>query len=839
MARVLLVQPPWYILQNIKNETFSIGLAYLAAVLKEAGHQVLLFNGEPPESNLSGKEKVVVNIDFYKQAHELANPVWDRFRRAIEYFRPDVVGISVWTGGYRSALNIARISREFNPDITVIAGGVHASLVPLELLEKNQDIDYVVSGEGEVTTVELISALENKTDINGIPGVYSRKDGKIIHTSSRPHIDDLGNLPFPDFEDVFEKNFYSPDAFGAVIASRGCPYLCSYCASSKLWTNKVRFRSPGNIVDEIEHRIRTCRTQSFRFNDDTFTLQKEMVLAVCDLILNRKLRIRWQCDVRADTISPDLIKCMKEAGCYQVNMGVESASSRILSQIKKNISLREVRNAVRIIRSQGIDIAMYFMIGFPGETKQEALETIHIANKLKPDIPIWSIVTPYPGTEIYESLKKQNLLPRIDDWSLYFHHSPLLRLTDAIADADWHALIEQVKESSDRLRVYYERKIKKGILRKRLWPGNVLRAVLRRVLLLHERMFKKISSFSFVVLNASRKKDNAVKIYYGYPEDISIRTAAFLKVKKLRRYFPEYKKGFNLIYTINGYYPDYAVCKSAKRLGIPIVYNANGVYYKAWYGPGWEKENEALRRAYMISDYVVFQSRFSKLSAETFLGKPPDKWEILYNPVDTAKFVPEDFADEQRLTLLAMGNHLSFHRLEVPVRALKILMKKGINARLIIAGYLKKGYGYFNVDGNIQKLVSSLGLGETVEFLSPYDEDEVVKIYQSAHILVHMQYNDVCPSAVIEAMACGLPVVYSSSGGTPELVGVSAGIGLPVQLDWDYYRVPDPEEVTSSIIKVAQNRKAMSSAARNRAVQNFDIRHWAERHRQIFNTLIK
>lgn len=330
------------------------------------------------------------------------------------------------------------------------------------------------------------------------------------------------------------------------------------------------------------------------------------------------------------------------------------------------------------------------------------------------------------------------------------------------------------------------------------------------------------------------------RVYYGHPgDDIG---GPLAKIQRLGKFFPNCERRFNLVYSVNSILPSYEDCLRAKRAGIKLVYNADGVgwYYRELYGEGWEERwkelLELMRRTYSLADYIFFQSHFAKLSAETFLGSPPSDYEILYNAVDTQHFTPKPRKIYSGpLTLLAAGWHWILHRLEVPVKALKLVLQERQDVQLIIAGRISE-----RVDKGIRELVGSLGLEDHVTFRPPYTQTEAPSVYHQADILLHAKYNDPCPSVVIEAMACGLPVVYSDSGGTPELVGPEAGIGIHSGFSWDEILAPSPQGFAQAILQLAEEREraSRSLAARERAVQMFDIRPWIERHRCILNELL-
>ncbi len=239
------------------------------------------------------------------------------------------------------------------------------------------------------------------------------------------------------------------------------------------------------------------------------------------------------------------------------------------------------------------------------------------------------------------------------------------------------------------------------------------------------------------------------------------------------------------------------------------------------------------------SDYVFYQSQFSKTSADRFLGEYRGSWEILYNSVDTTIFTPaQSDPDPQHLVLLLGGNQYSYYRLESAIRTLAVLVKHRSNVRLFVTGKLSWIPDEAEAFRIAHQLLSDLGVSDNVRFLGWYKQQEAPDILRQAHILLHTKYNDPCPGLVIEAMACGLPVVYSVSGGVPELVGEHAGIGLPAELNWEHMLPPDPEAMAKAVLHVAERRAEFAEAARQRAVEKFDLQPWLQRHRDVFEELL-
>jgi glycosyltransferase involved in cell wall biosynthesis len=329
----------------------------------------------------------------------------------------------------------------------------------------------------------------------------------------------------------------------------------------------------------------------------------------------------------------------------------------------------------------------------------------------------------------------------------------------------------------------------------------------------------------------------APKVHYGPLGDGIGGPSA--KVHRLSRYFPNHQYGYNLIYTINGTVPA-EVCRRAKSYGVKVVYNGDGVLYGAYHPEEkWRLMNERMRRVYQQADFIFFQSEFAKYSAECFLGAPSAPHEILYNAVDTSFFrSPERRASAPGITLLTTGWHRLYYRLEVVVKMAALLKEDFPDLRLVIAGPLGQGDGIWDVERPIHRLVEQLGLSDQVIFLSAYTYHEAPEIYQMADIFVHAQWNDTCPSVVLEAMASGLPVVYSDSGGTPELVA-DAGIGVSSKMSWEEIQIPSYEEFAEAVIRVLDRRPELSKRARERAVRYFDIQHWIMRHRQVFESLLR
>jgi radical SAM superfamily enzyme YgiQ (UPF0313 family) len=337
--------------------------------------------------------------------------------------KPNVVGITAMTPTINSALKVARKVKETNSDIFVILGGAHATLLPEETLRSALEIDFIVRGEGEQTTLELVKAVdENPREISQVLGITYREGLSVKSNPLRPPISDLDDLPFPAFHLLPMGKYRLHPPFGRrprvmpIITSRGCPFRCVFC-SKAVFGKKYRSNSHAYIVDEIRYLNEKFGVKEIKFYDDVFTLDRERVIAICMKLKEQGMDIPWSCETRVDLVDSELLKVMKNAGCYMIEYGVESGDQGILNSLKKDITLEKSIEAFKLTHEAGIGTAAYFMVGSPQETPGTIKETIEFAKKLDPDFVQFSIATPYPGTELYGLVSEDRHVP--EKWEEY------------------------------------------------------------------------------------------------------------------------------------------------------------------------------------------------------------------------------------------------------------------------------------------------------------------------------------------------------------------------------------------------------------------------------------
>lgn len=358
------------------------------------------------------------------------------------------------------------------------------------------------------------------------------------------------------------------------------------------------------------------------------------------------------------------------------------------------------------------------------------------------------------------------------------------------------------------------------------------------------RVLRRISAEAAIGLDTlaplvAARTPHTPALYYGWRQGLGLASPSrggFVKLQQMQKRYPNSPRAHNLLYLVSSALPERAdlLVRAASVRRIPLVWNQNGVAYPGWHGPGFEAVNLRLSRLMRQAAHVFYQSGFCRLAADKFL-EPAEAAEVLPNPVDTLRFAPAAMTVRpEPLVLLAGGTCYQRYRFEVAAETLRCLLDAGLDAWLHFAGRPAWAAG---AREEADQIAARLEVSERLEFVPPYTQLEAPAVLRAAHVLLHTKYNDNCPTLVLEAMACGLPVAYSASGGTPELVGPDAGIGIPAPLDWEEPHPPAPELLADAIRRIVAEYPRRSIAARLRAEQ-FDLVPWLARHQQVFERLV-
>lgn len=439
MVRILLVNPPsGGIYYRIGLFLPPLGLGYLAAVLRQSGHAVDIID---------------LNVD--KAA--LRNPPWEEW---------DLVGISGDTSRHKAALEIARQAKEAGK--IVVLGSYHATFMDEETLRTGY-VDYVVRGEGEKIFTELADCLEHHGDVGKVAGISYLMDGRVVRNPDGPVVSELDSLPYPARESLPMKGYRTKKLSGRIlttlVTSRGCPHNCFFCSSSQFAGTRWRSRHPRQIVDEIEHVVKDYDFGAVAFMDDNFTLNPRRVQEICREIVRRGLDVFWWCFSRADTIVKNeaMVEDMAKAGAKMVFLGLENASQAVLNSYGKGFTTDVAARAVQILKKYGIRSWGSFIIGGLDETKENIRETVEYAKMLDVDIAEFSILTPFPGTALFQQAHQAGQITSYD-WDRYdgahavlhtSHLTPREIATETIkAYLSFYGRLSRLRQIGDGLRTY-------------------------------------------------------------------------------------------------------------------------------------------------------------------------------------------------------------------------------------------------------------------------------------------------------------------------------------------------------------------------------------------------
>jgi len=460
--KILLIVPP-----NSQKERYGkfseigtlyppLRLAYIAAVAE--------------------KEAKVKVLDSEAMSYS-----YEDIERLAKEYSPDVVGMQCYCTTISRCYKVAEIIKKINPEIKIVLGGAQVTLEPKTTLE-NKNIDFGIYGEGEFVFLKLLQELKKqkaKKQFKKIKGLIWKINGKIVINPKQSLTKNLDEIP-PPARHLFPMQKYhsSANLRGKrtlnLMTSRGCPFNCAYCAGSLIFGKTHRYHKIDRVIEELLELRNKYHADSIQFFDETFTVNKDRVTDLCNKLIERKLNIEWSCFTRVNLVDLELLKKMKEAGCYLIFYGFESGNQRLIDLIRKGITLEQSRNAVKWSHEAGIETWGSFMLGLPTETKEESEQTINFALEINPTFAQFPITTPFPGTALYDICKKNGKI-LTDDLDEYTSWDNVVFVSNGRTSGDIKAVVKKAYRQFYLRPPYIIRRFKSII---KLPPGKITRLVI-------------------------------------------------------------------------------------------------------------------------------------------------------------------------------------------------------------------------------------------------------------------------------------------------------------------------------------------------------------------------
>lgn len=402
-----------------------LGLAYLVSYLQKQGKQAELID----------MQGLMMDSDELVQ----------RMKRA----QPDLIGITAMTTTFPGALKVVALAKQAVPGAKILLGGVHPTLDPAGVLAA-EEVDFVIRGEGEAALNGLIDALEGRGSLEEIDGLcYRRGEQAVIRDKAM--IPDADSIPMPDYEAFPVEQYIRHNQLLrgirgiSMLVSRGCPFPCTFCAVHQTMGKKWRIKSPELLVQEIVTLRDRYQLEGIWFKDSIFNMNPSWTKEFCRLMIEGQVGLSWQANTRIDLVREEELKLMKEAGLTQLDFGIESGSPRSLARLKKNITIEQIKEKIKLAR-QYVKVFGFFMVGIPGEEEADVRETFQLAKELELDRSTWSIYSPLPGSTLYEELREEG---KIAPYELDFTQIHFTKAYEGISNIPPDRLQELYQEIND------------------------------------------------------------------------------------------------------------------------------------------------------------------------------------------------------------------------------------------------------------------------------------------------------------------------------------------------------------------------------------------------------
>ncbi len=401
--RVMFIVPPGSIelefgrLSTASAELPWLGMAYVAAAVRQVGHKVFL------------------------RDYEAEGKSWDAIKADIISYQPDVVTTAGFINNMDRCLKVFELAKTIDPKIRTVLGGPQATIFPDDAI-KSEYLDFLTISESEISFTRLVSYVEDPEAWPTFQGIIyqNRKTGEMSKNERQPLVQDLDCFPMPAL-DLYPMHLYYPAVYiwgnkvANMVTSRGCPYECTFCEAKMTFGRTFRYHSTERVLEDLNYLNRTYGYDSFQFYDDIFTTDRLRVMRLCEALLEKNRKYKWMCYTRTDRVDLELLKLMKKAGCYMISFGVESGDQVLLDKIRKKLVVATNHKGIEDCAKAGINGVGTFMLGLPGETREQTLNTIEFARKSRLAYSVFGITEPYPGTEMWGDALKEGYFVDADE----------------------------------------------------------------------------------------------------------------------------------------------------------------------------------------------------------------------------------------------------------------------------------------------------------------------------------------------------------------------------------------------------------------------------------------
>jgi anaerobic magnesium-protoporphyrin IX monomethyl ester cyclase len=462
---ILLIDPPYTSLKCMPMDRgYNIGLTSLAAYLHREGIETAVLMGDLlidkqdgifrsilPGANQDVKKYAVGQTNYEMIVEDKTHHVWRNMIDIISEHKPKYIGISYMTPLKCVVERIAGIVKELDPDIKIIVGSFHPTFCPDEVMQ-NEDIDFVIRGEGEIPLLSLVTELKKDSPrFDSIPGIHYRDvDGTVRSNPNGTLISNLDELPFPGRDLVLNCD-YDVYKLHCIATARGCPYTCSFCSDRRLWGNTVRRRSVDNVLAELTLLKNNYKISYVDIVDGTFTFDRRYLKEFCIAMIEHKLNLKWRCTARYDNLDEELLELMKESNCAGMYFGLESGSDRVLQSANKKLTVEKIIKVSKMVHDAGITSAASILLGLPEERKEDVEETLKLMKKVKTDLIDVNSYIPLPGTGLYDSMtaeEKEGI-----DWRRTGYKSTYNYFSKNISREDFNKYRDEAYKIADDIRI--------------------------------------------------------------------------------------------------------------------------------------------------------------------------------------------------------------------------------------------------------------------------------------------------------------------------------------------------------------------------------------------------